>query len=222
MQIKTPAHGAPEAKSNPFTRRKFNTPTAQSPINEPVAKGAEPEAPEEQPEKEPIPVPEPEGETSDREDKGAEQVQLYPKDPTKRVYTDSEVLPLLDSLLQHGYALDSFKIRGTEIILRTRFTWEEQYIYQHLEACDIKSAINYQREYAFITLAASIVKYGDYVFEPINKGEQKVLEESITERYDFICSLNSVITDIIQLKLGAFDDKQRYIIAHFDDLLKAF
>jgi hypothetical protein len=165
---------------------------------------------------------EPEGEASDRPDEGISEAPINPKDPLRKVYPKDDVLPLLDSLLQHGYALFRFSLRGKEIMLRTRFTWEEQYIYQHLEASDIKSQLNYQREYAFITMAASLVKYGDYTFEPINKGENQHLEASMSERYEFIRSLNSVITDIIQIKLTEFDDKQRYIINNFDDLLKDF
>ena len=213
----------PTAKAvsdNPFTRRRFNVPTAQSPLTQ------EPESAPKEPVKDATPtvhkVAPTEGEVSDREDNGDTLPEIDPKDPTKKAYKDEDVLPMLDALLQHGYALSTFKLRDKEIILRTRFTWEEQYIYQHLEASHIQTALNYQREYAFITIAASIVKYGDYVFEPKNQGKDDELIESIAKRYEFVRSLNSVITDIIQLKLQEFDDKQRYIIAHFDDLLKAF
>lgn len=204
--------------SNPFERkRKFDVPTARSPLTE----DTEDTVTEQELPKTEAPVVA-EAELSDRPDNGDTTPLIDPADPTKRAYREKEVLPLLDGLLQHGYALHTFKMRNVEVMLRTRFTWEEQYIYQHLEASDIKTALNYQREYAFITLAASIVKFGDHLFEPINTGDDKLLVDSITKRYEFIRSLNSVVTDIIQIQLQEFDDKQRYIIANFDKLLKAF
>lgn len=222
--------------ANPFsTRRKFNTPTAESPINQDVAEAVsappEKKAPKPKkkftgetgndPETTKLNV-EPQAELSDRPDNSGEVTQLDPLNPLKKVYSNEEILPILDSLLHHGYALHRFNMRGTEVMLRTRFTWEEQYIYQHLEDSEIKSQLTYQREYAFITIAASLVKYGDYLFDPINKGTNEQLENSISDRYEFVRSLNSVITDILQMKLNDFDDKQRYIIDNFDNLLKAF
>lgn len=137
-------------------------------------------------------------------------------------YENDEVLPLLDMILNDGYAIEEFSLRNTSIIIRTRFTWEEKAIFKHLEDCDIKTALNYQREFAFITMAASIVKVGNTVFHPINTGTPEALAESMKARYDFISSLNSVLADIIQAKLNKFDSKQRYIIDNFDKLLQAF
>lgn len=196
--------------TNPFTKRGFNVNTAVRTNTPPPTD-----------ETSTMPVKE-HGELSDREDKTADAPMPNPLQPQKPTFTNEEILPLLDSLLNNGYAIDKFKIRDTEVILRTRFTWEEQYIYQHLSASNLSTALVYQREFSFITIAASLVKYGNYTFEPINSGENEKLEKSITERYDFIRSLNSVITDILQLRLSKFDDKQRYIIDNFDELLKAF
>lgn len=247
MTTKTPN----EQPANPFSaRRKFNVPPVESPINNlgvdtsPEAqngetapktrkinapgkpgRGAKAKKEELVPAQEELlvpPAPTPEAAVSDKPDTEEEAAEIDPKNPFEKTYTNDELLPILDSLLQHGYALLRFNIRGTEIMLRTRFTWEEQYIYQHLENSELNTALNYQREYNFITITASLVKYGDYLFEPINKGKEEELEKSMSDRYEFVRSLNSVVTDIIQLKLGQFDDKQRYIITHFDDLLKAF
>lgn len=137
-------------------------------------------------------------------------------------YTKDEVLPILDQILNNGYAVETFSIRNTDVAFRTRFTWEEKAIYKHLEELDIKTVMHYQREFAFITMAASLVKFGNTVFKPINEGTKEELEKSIQERYKFIISLNSILTDIIQSKLSKFDDKQRYIIKNFDTLLKDF
>ena len=140
----------------------------------------------------------------------------------EKTYAKEEILPILDQILNNGYAMDTFKIRNTDIVMRTRFTWEEKAIYEHLEATDTKTVLRYQREFAFITMAASLVKFGNNVFKPINEGTDEELKASITERYKFIISLNSILTDVIQKKLADFDDKQRYIIKHFDELLKDF
>lgn len=174
--------------------------------------------------KEPIPtvIHEDVGEVSDKDDDETPLPEINTVDPTAKTYTDDEVLPILDDLLANGYALANFSFRKTKVALRTRFTWEEQYIYKHLEQSQLKTALNYQREFLFITMAASLVQFGNHFFEPMNQGEEKALYASMKERYEFICSLNSVLTDILQDKLNDFDAKQRFIITNFDRLLKAF
>lgn len=141
---------------------------------------------------------------------------------TPKVYTDDEVLPIFDQLLNDGYAIDDFKLGKIQVVIRTRFSWEEKALYNHMEQADVKTALSYQREFSFITMAASLVKFGDTVFEPINEGTDAEFKQSMLDRYKFISSLNSVLTDILQLKLSKFDDKQRYIVENFDKLLKAF
>ena len=145
-----------------------------------------------------------------------------PTAPPEEKYEKEDLLPILDMLLNDGYAIFEFSIRNKPIILRTRFTWEEKAINKFLDKADVKTVLSYQREYAFVTIAASLARFGSSVFEPINAGEQKVLDKSLSDRYDFILSLNSVVTDILQTKLDEFDRKQRYIIKHFDELLKDF
>lgn len=140
----------------------------------------------------------------------------------EKVYPKEDILPMMDALLMNGYATDSFKIRKTKIVLRTRFTWEEQDVYKRMEASDLNTAIAYQRAFATVYIAASLIQFGDIVFEPINGGSKEELAKSMDERIEFIESLNTVITDIIQKKLYEFDDKQRYLIAHFDELLGDF
>lgn len=164
------------------------------------------------------------GEVSDRPDTHEESdiVKETLGVPEKEEFSKEELLPMLDSLLNHGYALDQFKIRGTTVVLRTRFTWEEQYIFRHLEASQIKTAIMYNIEHQNITLAASLTQFGDYSFNPINAGTEEELDKSMFDRYEFIMSLNSVIRDILQAKLDVFNAKQRYIIENFDKLLADF
>ena len=140
----------------------------------------------------------------------------------EKVYEKEEILPMMDALLLNGYATDSFKIRKTKIVLRTRFTWEEQDVYKRMEEANLNTAIAYQRAFATVYIAASLIQFGDIVFEPINGGSKEDLEKSMNDRVEFIESLNTVLTDIIQKKLYEFDDKQRYLIAHFDELLGDF
>lgn len=157
-------------------------------------------------------------------DKSEDDVDKTPESPEAPpvTYTKDEVLPILDQILNNGYAIETFKLRNTDVAFRTRFTWEEKAIYKHLEDLDIKTVLHYQREFAFITMAASLVKFGNTTFKPINEGTDEELKKSMEERYKFVISLNSILTDIIQAKLAKFDDKQRYIIKNFDELLKDF
>ena len=160
------------------------------------------------------------GAVSDKNEDEVDKVEGA--EPPVVTYAKDDVLPILDQILNNGYAIDTFKLRNIDIAIRTRFTWEEKAIYKHLEDLDIKTVLHYQREFAFITMAASLVKFGNTVFKPINDGTKEELEASIAERYKFVISLNSILTDIIQAKLAKFDDKQRYIIKNFDELLKDF
>ena len=160
------------------------------------------------------------GTVSDKNEDEVDKVEGAEAPPVK--YEKDDVLPILDQILNNGYAIDTFKLRNIDIAIRTRFTWEEKAIYKHLEDLDIKTVLHYQREFAFITMAASLVKFGNTTFKPINDGTKEELEASIAERYKFVISLNSILTDIIQAKLAKFDDKQRYIIKNFDELLKDF
>lgn len=214
--------------SNPLNRRKYNVPTAESPLSAigtaetsgPLKVTTSPMKPQQAEESAVV---------SDRDDVEEEELAVAESTETKSdkpagpvQYTDAEVLPILDSLLNNGYAIHTFKLRNVEIILRTRFTWEEQYVYQHLEAANCRTSLNYQMEYGFITLASSLVKYGDSLFNPINAGPNIELQTSIKQRYDYVMSMNTVVLDIMRNELGKFDDKQRYIIDNFDKLLKSF
>lgn len=137
-------------------------------------------------------------------------------------YTKEDILPLMDALLMNGYATTTFNIRKAKVTLRTRFTWEEQAIYKHMENENLKTALAYQREFAIVYIAASLVQFGDYIFEPINAGKPDELKNSLDERIEFIQSLNTVMTDLLQHKLYDFDDKQKYLIDNFDKLMQDF
>lgn len=148
--------------------------------------------------------------------------QINPFGENEPVYAKEDILPMMDALLMHGYATSAFNMRKTKVTVRTRFTWEEQAIYKHMETVDLKTAIAYQREFATVYIAASLAQFGDLIFEPINGGKPEELEKSLSDRIEFVSSLNTVFTDIIQKKLYEFDDKQRYLIAHFDELMQDF
>ena len=140
----------------------------------------------------------------------------------EKTYPKKEILPMMDDLLMHGYATSAFSMRKTKVVVRTRFTWEEQAIYKHMETVDLKTAIAYQREFSTVYIAASLAQFGDFVFEPINAGKPEELKAALDDRIEFVSSLNTVFTDIIQKKLYDFDDKQRFLIANFDALMQDF
>ena len=137
-------------------------------------------------------------------------------------YTKDDVLPVLDMLLNNGYAITESKIGKKTLILKTRFTWEEKAIYKYMESLNAKTTLRYEREFAFITIAASLVAYGNEVFTPTITGNPADLDKDLEKRLALVVSLNSVVTDIITKRLGDFDDKQRYIIDHIDELTRDF
>ena len=146
------------------------------------------------------------------------------KKAPEKEFAKEELLPILDSLLNNGYATMDFKLRNVPIVVRTRFAWEEQLIYKKVES-SASSPILFQRNYTLMTLAASLVQFAGHLFEPINaapKDAPTALEDSFNDRYEFVQSLNSVFIDIMEKKLFEFDEKQNYITKHFDELLSDF
>ena len=98
------------------------------------------------------------------------------KKNTPPEYQKDELLPMLDDLLQKGYVITEFSLRATRVVLRSRFAWEDQEIFTRIDKAKLDTAIAYQQRFALLSLAASLVLYGDTMFEPINKDREKMLK----------------------------------------------
>lgn len=139
-----------------------------------------------------------------------------------KAYPKEDILPILDSLLQHGYALETFSIRNTNVVLRSRFGWEEEASVKAVESSNSNIRIGQERLFILSLLAASLVEYGKAKFPPINSGTKEELEKNYENRLSFVRSLPTTITDILIARLQEFDRKQAYMVENFDKLSKDF
>ena len=130
---------------------------------------------------------------------------------------------MLDSLLQDGYVITEFDIRGIKVVLRSRFAWEDQEIFARIDHAKLNTAIAYQQRFTLMNLAASLVRYGTTVFKPQNSDQKdRTRLADLDERIEFIESLPTLVTDLIYTKWFAFNNKHGYLVAHFDELIKDF
>ena len=143
-------------------------------------------------------------------------------EPVEKEYDLEKLLPILDAILQDGYATHEFSIRGKKVVLKTRATWEEQIIYKRMEKSGITSAIGYQTLFSIHLLASSLIQFDSYVFQPKAGGTDEEMEASLDERVEFIRSLSSLIKDLMEKQMYEFDDMQRYISKNFEKLSQSF
>jgi hypothetical protein len=137
---------------------------------------------------------------------------------------------MLDELLQNGYTITEFSLRSTQVVLRSRFAWEDQIMFQRLDRAKLDTALAYQQMFTLLSIAASLVKYGEHTFPPQNvdlpaksdKDKGRTKSKDLDERIEFIESLPTVITDILYQKWHSFNQKHGYIVSNLDALLKDF
>lgn len=139
-----------------------------------------------------------------------------------KTYTKEELLPLIDGMFQHGYAHHEMTLHGVRVILRTRFPWEDTLINKHLEQEQFKLPFHYQQEFNLMALVCSLARYGSTTFEPVTSGNEDDYAKSFQARLKFVRGLNSVIVSILQKALFEFDQKQRYIVEHYEELVQSF
>ena len=136
-------------------------------------------------------------------------------------YRKEELLPMLDTLLQHGYVLTEFSIRSTKVVLRSRFAWEDQEMFTRMDRAKLDTALAYQQRFTLLSIAAGLVSYGTKVFEPINSNKEK-MSASFDERVEFVESLPTIVTDIIYQKWHKFNSMHGYMVSHIDELMTDF
>lgn len=137
-------------------------------------------------------------------------------------FKPEDTLPILDSLLQSGYALDTFQIRKINVVLRSRFGWEEEAGWRAFESVGAQVRAAQDRSLMTAMLAGSLVEYGPHKFPPINTGTQEELNKSYQDRLTFVNSLPALVITLLLQKLTEFEAKQAYVAENFDSLTKDF
>lgn len=150
-----------------------------------------------------------------------------PKEDTskdKPTFKDEELLPLIDSILNFGFARDEFNIRNNIVILRSHFTWEDQHIVSLLDEYSRTHNLNMALDFMIkkYNLAAALEQIGSVRFNPIRSGSQEELTKSFNDRVDFIDTLPMPLVDYIFQRWMSFNEKVRAVSTDFERLAKVF
>lgn len=145
-----------------------------------------------------------------------------PTEPADPEFDKAELLDILDSLLHKGYAVMPFMLRKIPVVFKSRFAWEDAAVMETVEDSVLNTDTGVKLTLSYAFLAGSIVEFGDNKFPPRNTGTKEELKADFNERFEFIKSLSSPITGLLERKLKDFDAKQSYVVEHFDELLKDF
>ena len=145
-----------------------------------------------------------------------------PEAPSEPEFDKAELLDILDSLLHKGYAVMPFMLRKIPVVFKSRFAWEDAAVMETVEDSVLNTDTGVKLTLSYAFLAGSIVEFGDNKFPPRNTGTKEELKADFNERFEFIKSLSSPITGLLERKLKDFDAKQSYVVEHFDELLKDF
>lgn len=164
-------------------------------------------------------------EVSDRDEE--QPVEIKPENigtpvTTEPEFDKAELLDILDSLLHKGYAVMPFMLRKIPVVFKSRFAWEDAAVMETVEDSVLNTDTGVKLTLSYAFLAGSIVEFGDNKFPPRNTGTKEELKADFNERFEFIQSLSSPITGLLERKLKDFDNKQSYVVEHFDELLKDF
>ena len=167
-------------------------------------------------------------EVSDRDEE--QPVEIKPENisaigvaqPPEPEFDKAELLDILDSLLHKGYAVMPFMLRKIPVVFKSRFAWEDAAVMETVEDSVLNTDTGVKLTLSYAFLAGSIVEFGENKFPPRNTGTKEELKADFNERFEFIQSLSSPITGLLERKLKDFDNKQSYVVEHFDELLKDF
>lgn len=140
-------------------------------------------------------------------------------------YKDEEILPLIDSILQKGYASETIYIKGNKIIFRSTFSWEEQEIVTRIdnkisEGMNLKSTGSYF--YELYGLAANLEQFGANYFPAVTSGTEFDKKKSFDDRVEFLSNISSTLLTIISIKRAEFLKKLQFLVDNSERLLKAF
>ena len=165
-------------------------------------------------------------EVSDRDEEQPVEIKPEnigtPEATTEPEFDKAELLDILDSLLHKGYAVMPFMLRKIPVVFKSRFAWEDAAVMETVEDSVLNTDTGVKLTLSYAFLAGSIVEFGENKFPPRNTGTKEELKADFNERFEFIQSLSSPITGLLERKLKDFDNKQSYVVEHFDELLKDF
>lgn len=114
---------------------------------------------------------------------------------------------ILDAVITNGMYEESYKMGSLVVRVRTRTTSDADRVIESIQDFKPETSGTLSHLIARMNLAASISQFGEkkFNFSPANDGNQDLLEQEFSERYNFISKLPAQIFFSLTQVLERFD-----------------
>lgn len=114
---------------------------------------------------------------------------------------------ILDAVITNGMYEESYKMGSMVVRVRTRTTSDADRVIESIQDFKPETSGTLSHLIARMNLAASISQFGDkkFNFSPANDGNQDLLEQEFSERYNFLSKLPAQIFFSLTQVLERFD-----------------
>lgn len=133
--------------------------------------------------------------------------QLWLEELEYENITPDAAAKILDAVITNGMYEESYKMGSVVVRVRTRTTSDADRVVESIQDFKPETQGTLSHLIARMNLAASISQFGDkkFNFSPANDGNQDVLEQEFSERYNFLSRLPAQIFFSLTQVLERFD-----------------
>lgn len=133
--------------------------------------------------------------------------QLWLEELEYENVTPDAAAKILDAVITNGMYEESYKMGSVVVRVRTRTTSDADRVVESIQDFKPETSGTLSHLIARMNLAASISQFGDkkFNFSPANDGNQDVLEQEFSERYNFLSRLPAQIFFSLTQVLERFD-----------------
>lgn len=119
----------------------------------------------------------------------------------------ADAAKILDSVITNGMHEESYKMGSIVVRMRTRTTSDADRVIEAIQDFKPETSGTLSHLIARMNLAASISQFGDkrFNFSPANDGNQEVLEQEFSERYNYLSKLPAQLFFSLTQVLERFD-----------------
>ena len=119
----------------------------------------------------------------------------------------TEAAKILDAVITNGMYEESYKMGSMVVRVRTRTTSDADRVIEAIQDFKPETSGTLSHLIARMNLAASISQFGEkkFNFSPANDGNQDLLEQEFTERYNYLSKLPAQIFFSLTQVLERFD-----------------
>lgn len=121
--------------------------------------------------------------------------------------SQDDAAKILDAVITNGMYEESYKMGSMVVRVRTRTTSDADRVIESIQDFKPETSGTLSHLIARMNLAASISQFGEkkFNFSPANDGNQDLLEQEFSERYNFISKLPAQIFFSLTQVLERFD-----------------